>query len=183
MKASSFLDSLTSLPEDQKARLAAKYSSWDAQTRSAADKRVSYLLKLSVDSPASSVAEEIEHGSEHTACFALLHTLRGWAEARIKDRLRAPTYAQHIDEAGTHAIEKFRNALSGAEQMLVLRAFAIEMMEGIGLLLEHGVDDSDCPVNWSLVNPATGGKVAGELHAYFDGDPEDDHVYMPRLPA
>lgn len=163
--------------------LAAKYALWDDQTRRASDGRVRYLQKLRVDSPASTVAEEIDHGLEHTACFALLHTLRGWAEDRINDRLRSPTYPQHIDEAGTQAIEKFGNALNIAEQMLVLRAFAIEMMEGFGLILEHGGEDSDCPVNWSLVNPATGRHVAGELHAYFDGDPEDDDVYMPRLPS
>jgi hypothetical protein len=183
MSTSAFLGSLRSLPVGDREKLAAKYAAWNDETRVAADGRVGYLLKVSRNPPASLVAEEIEHGLEHTASHAFLHTLREWAETNVRGRLRSLTYSQHVDEAGTAAIAKFHSALSDTEQMLVLRAFAIEMMEAVGSMMEHGVTDRDCPVNWTLVNPATGQQVAGGLHAYFDGDSDDDSTFMPRLPA
>ena len=121
-----FIDSINKLSETDRERLAERFAAWDGETQIAAGERVKYLETLLIDSPASLVAEELDHGLEHTATLAFLQTLRAWAEGNIQDRLQNPTYSQAVGDTGAAAIERFHSALTASEQKEVLRAFAID---------------------------------------------------------
>ena len=180
---SAFTRSAEQLDEPERTRLLAAYDAWNSITKDDADQRATFLKRLDIQHSPGLIVEELNHGLEHTANLTFLSTLRQWAETKIVDRLRSPTYPQALNGESQAAVSRFHSNLTDDEQALVLRAFAIEMMDAFGDMLENGADDFGCPIDWVLANPSTGNQVAGSLHATFDGDPTTDDTYLPRTHA